>query len=213
MALSALIASPALAAETANAEIDLGKRQYAELAQMQAIDTRCHWLAPVDRAAVDATAGERRAWLASKGVAIEGLEKSAGTASARAAGVPCTGAGSEGQRRAIGYGAWQMRVTWALSAHALQQAGDTRLDKHAASLGQAMQGLMEKYSSSIERALPGIAEDAARMHALACKGKECPAAEGTDAERAYAAAWTSQAMLYAEALAQARDKVGAPPAE
>jgi len=191
----------------------LGGRQVEELDRMLALDARCKWLEPAAHAALSATAAERRAWLAWQG---------GEPAPAQSVEPPCE---DTKLRDSIQYGAWQMRVTWALRAHALLGGDDqpvwlsglSSVDAQRDALQQASDGLEATYAASIQQARPGIEQDAHRMLAARCNAKAeadaCPELPRDAAFETYAEAWLQQAEAYAAMLATVDDKIGAPPSD
>ncbi|NYZ62254.1 hypothetical protein [Luteimonas deserti] len=191
----------------------LGGRQVEELDRMLALDTRCGWLDPAARAALTATAAERRAWLVWQG----------GEPAAVQAGEPaCDNAQL---RTGLQYGAWQMRVTWTLRAHAMLDGTDrpawlsglSTVGTQRDALQEASDGLDARYGASIQQARPGIEQEAQRMLAARCKlraqADACPALPNDQAFSTYADRWLEQAEAYAAVLGTVDDKVGMPPAD
>lgn len=202
-----------LPAEATPEQRELGGRQVEELDRMLTIDARCEWLDPAAHAALSATAAERRAWLAWQG----------GEPAAPQSGEPAC---DDAQlRTAVQYGAWQMRVTWALRAHALLDGGDGQAWLNGLSSANAQRdilqevsdGLDARYGASIQQARPGIEQEAQQMLAARCQSKAeadaCPALPRDDAFAAYAETWLEQAEAYAAVIATADDKIGTPPAD
>lgn len=188
---------------------ELAGRQVEELDRMLALDTRCNWLDPAARAALAATAEERRAWLA---------WQNGEPAAPQPADASCS---NKEVRTAVEYGSWQMRVTWALRAHALLdrsgatswQSGLSSVEAQRAGLQEASDGLEARYAASIQQARPGIESEAQQMLATRCQATACPTLPHDPAFAAYADVWLKQAEAYAVVLAGMEDKLGAPPAD
>lgn len=188
---------------------ELAGRQVEELDRMLALDTRCNWLDPAARAALAATAEERRAWLA---------WQNGEPAAPQPADASCS---NKEVRTAVEYGSWQMRVTWALRAHALLdrsgatswQSGLSSVEAQRAALQEASDGLEARYAASIQQARPGIESEAQQMLATRCQATACPTLPHDPAFAAYADVWLKQAEAYAVVLAGMEDKLGAPPAD
>lgn len=194
---------------------ELAVRQYAELQQMAALDDRCQWLDPAARAALDSATGERAAWLVWQ---QQDMEQAQAAAREKIA-VDKTDCGNEEIMDAVRHGTWQMRVTWALRAHALLTGGDrpawlaglSTVESHRDSLETAVATLKTRHGSSIEHAQPAIARESQTMLAVRCAGKAgCPATHG-EPWATYAEAWLTQAEHYADALEAVDDKTGTMP--
>lgn len=191
----------------------LAGRQVEELDRMLALDARCNWLDPAARSALAATAAERRAWLAWQG----------GEPADPQAGKPSCD--DEQLRTAIQYGAWQMRVTWALRAHALLDGADrpawlsglSTAGGQRDALQEASDGLDARYAASIQQARPGIERETQQMLAARCnartRAEACPNLPRDAAFSTYAERWLEQAEAYAAVLATVDDKIGTPPAD
>lgn len=194
----------------------LGGRQVEELDRMLALDARCGWLDPAAHAALSATAAERRAWLA--------WQEGAPAAAAQAGELACD---NPQLRTSVQYGAWQMRVTWALRAYALLDGGDrpawlsglSSVGTQRAVLQAVSDGLDARYAASIQQVRPGIEQEAQQMLAARCPAKAqadaCPTLPRDEAFAAYAETWLEQAEAYAAVLATVAvdDRIGAPPAD
>ncbi len=214
--LLGLIASTASATAPAAAPTQQAQLQHLELTRMQLIDDRCHWLDPTSRVALDATEAERRAWL-HEAAPGQGATPADITANAeRAKAVSCT---SNSDATAIRYGAWQMRVTWALRAYALLDGKDrpawfaqqSPVRAHRAALEETLAALNEKFGTSIAGSLPGIESEARQMLALHClaKPQRCESVPGSAHGKDYARVWVQQSARFATALAA--DPVKLPP--
>ena len=188
---------------------------------MQLIDDRCHWLDKTSRAAIDATAAERQAALDEFGPEWAVPAKDTASNTALAGTTDCNSADSA---HSIRYGAWQMRVTWVLRAHALLDgaahpawvAKQSPTLPFRPALDETWSAINEKYGDSVEIAGPGIQAEAIQMLALTCPNAphECPvdpAAPAQNHGKAYAQVWVDQATKFAEALAQDPIKLPPPP--
>lgn len=214
-------ATPAAAADDSQHQLQLASRQYAEMQQMLALDTRCKWLEPIARTALEASAQERLAWFNAHGGEPGHPEAAARQAVAARAALACNSPEAQELAQAIRYGTWQMRVSWALRGEALLPGAgrpDWFKDKstvamHRAALEEAASGLEDTYGASIKRARKAVREEAEALLAVRCTAsdKACPATTLDAGARAHADAWVKQAERYAAALSGTRDKVGAPP--
>lgn len=216
MGLIGLIASTAGAAVPATSPVQQAQLQHLELARMQLIDDRCHWLDPTSRAALDATEAERRAWLreAAPGQSASAADIAANAGRAKA--VNCT---SSGDAVAVRYGAWQMRVTWTLRAYALLDGKDrpawfvqqSPVRLHRGALEETLAALNGKYGASIANSLPGIESEARQMLAVYCPNKpqRCENIPAPTHGKDYAGVWVQQSARFAAALAA--DPVKLPP--
>lgn len=222
-------ATPPTAAATATAEpVDQSaavRQQYAQLVEMQTLAERCQWLAPIDALAVSLTTAERRDRLVADGVADALLESDLTLGKTKGERFDCASKEAADYADAVGYAAWQMRVTWALRGYSLLPGegrpdwfkGRSPVEQHRAALEEAHAGLQARFATSINQARPKLLEEAGTMLALACpgNGEPCPRAEGDGnaAEEAYASAWLEHVEAYADALAGVEDKVGQPPGD
>lgn len=197
---------------------ELALRQYVDLQRMIALDDRCEWLDPAARSALDGTQSERAAWLVWQGEDMEQAQDEA----ARAAAGDATACGNEQIRHAVQFGAWQMRVTWALRAHALLSGADrpawsaglADVEQHRPALEAAVATLRSRHEPAIQAAQPAAADDAQVMLAVIhCEPAEagCTASHGDKAWATYAQAWLTQAENYAAALDLVDDKAGRMP--
>ena len=226
-ALAAPPAAPAPRPATAPAapdpaqQLQLASRQYAELQQMLALDKRCHWLEPIARTAMEATALERLAWFDSHGGTSGQAQAAAEQAIASEASLDCKSGRAISLAEGVRHAAWQMRVTWALRGEAMLDApgrpawfkGKSSVAGQRAALQEAVSGLEFRYGTSIVNAKTGIQQEASRMLAVRCTASDanCHPEEDSPAFRSYADQWLKQAETYAAALLRAKDKVGSPP--
>lgn len=204
-------------------QLQLASRQYAELQQMLALDKRCHWLEPIARTAVEATAQERLAWFDSHGGTSGQAQASAEQAIAREASLDCKSGKANSLAEGVRHAAWQMRVTWALRAEALLDTSDrpawfkgkSSVAGQRAALQETVATLRSRYDVSIKAAQAGIQQEAERMLATRCTAADagCRLESASPATRAYAREWLKQAEAYAAALLRVTDKVGAPPSQ
>lgn len=214
--LLGLVAGATTAAPTAPSPVQQVQRQHLELTRMQLIDDRCHWLDATSRIALDATVAERRAWLQDKAPGQDSNPTDIATNTEQAKAVDCASARDATATR---FGAWQMRVTWALRAQALLDGGErpawfsrqSPVLPFRKALDETLAALTEKYGSSIAISRPGIEREAVQMLALACPGKShnCPAEDSAGYGKDYALVWVQQSAKFAEALA--KDPVKLPP--
>ncbi|HET6396420.1 MAG TPA: hypothetical protein VFF91_06225 [Pseudoxanthomonas sp.] len=199
----------------------LAVRQYAELHDMLALDSRCHWLDPVGRAAIEATANERLAWYVSRGWDQTEAVTAARDAVARRAGQACNDEAGGKLGKAVQFGAWQMRVTWALRGAAMLPgkdkpawfAGKSSVSQHRTALETAAAGIEAFNPEPVAKAKPAILQAVQDMLPVRCKSAEkgCPPPPRDARQAAYAETWVRQAELFADTLAKAKDKVGKPP--
>src|SRR5690606_26382961 len=199
------------------------RQQYAQLTEMQVMAQRCDWLEPIDALALSLTAAERRDRLVADGVANALIESDLNVGKTKGERFDCASPEAANYADAVGYAAWQMRVTWALRGHSLLPGegrpdwfkGRSPVEQDRAALEEALAGLQSRFATSIDQALPKMQEEAGNMLALACpgNGEPCPRAEGEGdaAAEAYASAWLAHVEAYASALADTGDKVGTPP--
>lgn len=223
-------AVPALPSVTA-AEKALATQQYAQIRQMASLGERCAWLGPAELAAVAASVQERRAWLEWQDLDIPAAETQADTLVTQSRGIDCNSAEGEEHRLGVGYGAWQMRSSWALRAHAMLPAADrpawfagkSSVVEQQAALDEAVSGLKAINAASVERSQAMFAKDAERMLATRCTDADpaCPATANAAAATGlagsdngwvtYAETVLKHAETYAAMLASTDDKTGSPP--
>lgn len=200
---------------------DAAPLQYAQMRLMEALGARCDWLAPAEQAAVAASIAERHAWLVWQGLDTAGADAQAEGLIGQAAGIDCDSAEGQQQRLGVGYGAWQMRSSWALRGQAMLPgadrpgwfAGKSTVVNQQAALDEAVAGLKAIEPSSVETSQTMFQQQAEQMLVARCEAADpdCPGA-GTDAGfRTYAEAVIQQTEGYAQVLAQTDDKTGRPP--
>ena len=196
------------------------QRSFMDLSRMQLIDDRCHWLDTTSRAAVNATAAEREAWLGQLGPEFAIPAKDSASNIELAGTVDCNKASD---KQSVLYGAWQMRVTWALRAQALLDGADrpkwfakqSPTLPYRQALDETRTAITERHGEYMEKAVfPGILDEAIQMLAMVCPNepKQCPvdaAAGAPKSGKAYAHVWVQEATKFAEVLAQ--DPVKLPP--
>lgn len=197
----------------------MGLRQYGELRQMAYLDERCKWLDPAARAALDASSQERLGWYLSQGGESETAESAAASSIAQKANLDCSSPQAEALAQGIHYGTWQMRVTWAIRAHALLPSdeshewmkGKSSVQSHASTLEAVLLTLRDRYQIP-DATVQNLSDQARQMLASRCKAgdKKCPTSDQQPAFKTYAEQWLKQAETYAQALATADDKVGLP---
>ena len=202
-------------------QLQLASRQYAELQQMLALDQRCHWLEPIARTAMEATAQERLAWFDSHGGTAGHAQAAAEQAIASEASLDCKSGKANSLAEGVRHAAWQMRVTWALRAEALLDApdrpawfkGKSSVAGQRAALQETVATLLSRYDVSIKAAQAGIQKEAEQMLATRCTAADsgCRPENGSATTHTYAREWLKQAEAYAAALSGVRDKVGSPP--
>lgn len=200
---------------------DLIPRQYGDLSRMLALGERCKWMGQAERTAVQASADERLAWLALWGGKRADADAAAKAAIALDAKLDCASEQGSQLKGAVQYGAWQMRTTWAMRAHALLDGngrpawlkGLSSVDKQRTALEATLIGLKGRYAESVDPVLPTVLKDAERMAAAVCPAGNaaCPAHAADPAFETYAKAWIKLAEGYATVLATTKDKVGEPP--
>lgn len=200
---------------------DAAPLQYAQMRLMEALGNRCSWLAPAEQAAVAASAAERQAWLVWQGLDMAGAEAQAEGLIGQSESIDCDSAEGQQQRLGLGYGAWQMRSSWALRGQAMLPdadrpawfAGKSNLIEHRAALDEAVAGLKAIEASSVGASQAMFLRQAKQMLAVRCEAadRDCPDADTDAGYRAYAEAVIKQAESYAQVLSQTDDKTGRPP--
>lgn len=195
-------------------QIQRAQQHQLELHRMQLIDDRCKLLDITSRAALDATAAERLAWLRDKAPQQMPTPADISSASEKANAVDCR-SGQEviGVRR----GAWQMRITWALRAEALLPAEgrpqwlatQSPVIPYQQPLQETLAALQDKYGGSINTSRPRIAAESIKLLAKACPQKphRCPVETAGEFSKDYAEEWLRHTTLFAQLLAKDPDKV------
>lgn len=200
---------------------DAAPLQYAQMRLMEALGNRCRWLGPAERAAVSASIAERQAWMEWQGLDMAGAQAQAEGLIGPSQRIDCNSAEGEQQRLGLGYGAWQMRSSWALRGQAMLPgaerpgwlAGKSSVGKHQAALDEAVAGLKAIEASSVERSQQMFRQEAEQMLAVRCEAadRDCPSAGADPGFRNYAETVIKQAEDYAQVLSQTDDKSGQPP--
>lgn len=214
-------ATPAPALEQPDdKQLGFDMRQYAELQQMLALGTRCEWLQPAERTAIANTAEERLAWLALWDGDTAQAEAGAREAVARSESTDCGDESGEDLRKSVLYGAWQMRITWALRAHALLDTAErpawikglSQAGEYRAVLDETLQALSERYKDDIGNALSDIQIETERALASTCPESrtDCPESVESPEFAAYASTWIRLSEDYAAVLAETPDRIGEP---
>lgn len=212
--------TPSPAAVTVE-EKEAAPLQYAQIRQMEALGNRCHWLGPAEQAAVAASHAERHAWLVWQGLDIASAEAQAEKLVQQSGSIDCNSAESEQHWLGLGYGAWQMRSSWALRGQAMLPgadrpgwfAGKSSVVEHQAALDDAVAGLKAIDTASVELSQTMFRQMAEQMLAVRCEAAEsgCPTTAPDDGFRTYAELVLKQAEAYAQVLSQTDDKTGQPP--
>lgn len=199
-------------------QMKIAAQQYVELQRMTALDDRCSWLDPAARAALDSTLGERAAWLGWQGGDMAQVQADA----QKAVTADATACSDKEIRHTVELATWQMRVTWALRAHALLPGADrptwfvdlSTVEQQRPALEEAVATLLSRYEAAIQAAQSATRDEAEMMLAARCEatGAGCPA-NGDDHFAAYAQAWLTHAEGYADRLKAVEDKVGTMPGD
>lgn len=214
------VPQPAVATPAQKAAAPL---EYAQIRQLEALGSRCAWLGAAELAAVKASAEERHAWLVWQGLDIVAATDQADALVEQSGDIDCESAKGEEYRTGVGYGAWQMRSSWALRGHAMLPgpdspawfAGKSSVIDQRAALDEAVAGLKAINAASVELSQEMFRDDATRMLATRCpaSGSDCPASESANdvGWNTYAEKVLQQTEAYAELLNGIEDKVGRPP--
>lgn len=214
--------APALSQEVVTQqEKEAAPLQYAQIRLMEALGNRCRWLGPAEQSAVAASVAERKAWLDWQGLDLAGAEAQAEGLIGPSERVECDSAQGREERLGLGYGAWQMRSSWALRGHAMLPGegrpgwfgGKSSVKNHRAALDEAVASLKAIDATSVERSQQMFRQQAEQMLAVRCDAADhgCPDADTDPGFRSYAEAVIQQAENYARVLSQTDDKVARPP--
>ena len=195
--------------------------QYAQIRQMEAVATRCGWLGDIEKVAVAASWKERQAWMAWQQVDTTQAQAKADELVKQSAAIDCKSAEGEQHRLGIGYGAWQMRSSWAMRGYSLLPGADrpswfggkSKVAQHRPALDAATAGLEAIGKGSVQAGLEMFNKESERMLAVRCTSadKACPKPSTDAGWRNYAETVLQQAESYADALEKAEDKTGRPP--
>lgn len=195
--------------------------QYAQIRQMEALGKRCGWLGEIEQAAVAASWKERQAWRKWQQLDNAPADTKADELVKQSEAIDCKSAEGEQHRLGLGYGAWQMRSSWALRGHSLLPGagrpawfgGKSSVARHRPDLEAAVAGLKAIDEGSVQASLDMFDTESERMLAVRCTpaDKGCPSASDDAGWRAYADTVLQQAEAYAAALAKVQDKSGLPP--
>ena len=197
--------------------------QYAQMRQMEAVGTRCGWLGDIEQVALAASLQERQAWMSWQQVDSAPAEAKAKELVAGSAGIECKSTEGEMHRTGIGYGAWQMRSSWAMRGYSLLPGADapawyggkSSVASHRPALQAAIAGLKAIDESSVQASIDRFKQESEQLLAIRCKQAEqgCPTANADAGWRNYGKLVLQQTEIYAAALEKVNDKSGRPPAE
>lgn len=217
---SADAAEPA-APPITQAQKDASYLQYAQIRQMEALGTRCQWLGPAEQVAVAASHKERHAWMTWQQLDMAKAEADAKAAIERSNTIECSSTEGKQHWLGLGYGAWQMRSSWAMRGYTLLPtadrpnwfAGKSSVARHRPALEAAIAGLKAIDTASVEASLALFQKEAEPMLAVRCKAsdKGCPKASIDPTYATYAEQVLQQAEAYAVVLEEVDDKAGKPP--
>lgn len=195
--------------------------QYAQIRQMEALGKRCGWLAEIEQIAVAASWRERQAWMTWQQVDMAQADAKAEELIIKSESIQCKSNEGEQHRLGLGYGAWQLRSSWAMRGHSLLPngerpawfAGKSNVASHRPELEMAIAGLKAIDETSVQASLDMFDNESERILAVRCKtaDKACPDVNSDAGWRAYAEAVLQQAETYAAALEKVKDKTGRPP--
>ena len=195
--------------------------QYAQIRQLEAVGTRCGWLGDIEKVAVAASWKERQAWMTWQQVDTAQAQAKADELIKQSEAIDCKSAEGEQHRLGIGYGAWQMRSSWAMRGYSLLPgadrpawfAGKSSVAGHRPALDAALAGLNAVGQTSVQASLEMFNRESEQTLAVRCKpaDKNCPKASTDAGWHAYAETLVAQSEAYAEALEKTADKAGRPP--
>lgn len=195
--------------------------QYAQIRQMEALGKRCGWLGEIEQVAVAASWKERQAWRAWQQLDNAPADTKAEELTKQSEAIDCKSAEGEQHRLGLGYGAWQMRSSWAMRGHSLLPgaerpawfAGKSSVAGHRPDLEAAIAGLKAIDEGSVQASLNMFNKESEQMLAVRCTpvDKGCPFPGNDTGWRAYAETVLQQTEAYATALAKVQDKSGRPP--
>lgn len=195
--------------------------QYAQIRQMEALGKRCAWLGEIEQMAVAASWKERQAWMAWQKLDMAQAEAMANDLVKQSEGIDCKSPAGEQHRLGLGYGAWQMRSSWAMRGYSLLPSGErpawfggkSSVARHRPELESAVNGLKAIHASSVQASLDMFDKESVRLLAVRCTAadKDCAAMDTDAGWRAYAETILQQAEAYAAALQKVTDKTGRPP--
>lgn len=211
--------SPAVVPVTA-AQKDQAVEQYVQIRELGALGTHCSWLTPIEQQAVDISADERLAWLTWQKADLGMAKQKAAARVKDADSADCKPLTDK--RKAVQFGAWQMRSSWALRGYSMLPiqghpawfAGKSTVAAHSTALETTFSKLLAYSSESVTASTQMFDQSTLHWLSVRCKAtdKDCPARMTDQAERGYAEAIVKLTERYAAALEKVKDKAGIPSA-
>lgn len=192
--------------------------QYGQIQELAALGRHCSWLSPIEQEAVSISADERLAWLAWQHVDLPTIREGADARVKQADTANCKLLTDK--RKAVKFGAWQMRSSWALRGYSMLPlkthpawfAGKSTVHSHRKALETAFEKLMAYSAKSVSASIAMFDQATPVLLSVRCRSNDrgCPAAVKDPAERIYAETVVKLTERYAVALEKSDDKAGIP---